>query len=152
MFADNQGNLYLVSSTCIRRMNAQTNVVTLAGNFSQYSGSYANGPGNLAQFNNASGGCFSQGMIFVADTGNNRIRSLAFDPQTQTVSPANLQLKTYPGLQITGAIGRTYQVQSSPDMKAWNPATTLLLTASPYLWIDQNPVAGNKFYRAVMLP
>ena len=91
-------------------------------------------------------------MIFVADTGNNRIRSLAFDPQTQTVSPANLQLKTYPGLQITGAIGRTYQVQSSPDMKAWNPATTLLLTASPYLWIDQNPVAGNKFYRAVMLP
>jgi streptogramin lyase len=152
MFADNQGNVYFVSSTCIRRMNAQTNVVTLAGNFSPYSGSYANGPGNLARFNNASGGCFSQGMIFVADTGNNRIRSLAFDPQTQTVSPPNLQLKTYPGVQITGAIGRTYQIQSSPDMKAWNPVTTLLLTASPYLWIDQNPVAGNKFYRAVMLP
>jgi hypothetical protein len=29
---------------------------------------------------------------------------------------------------------------------------TLLLTASPYLWIDQNPVAGNKFYRASLLP
>jgi len=152
MFADNQGNLYFVSGSCIRRMNAQTNVVTLAGVFSQYSSSYANGPGNLARFNSASGGCFSQGMIFVADTGNNRIRSLAFDPQSQVVSPANLQLKTYPGLQITGTIGRTYQIQASANMNTWNPVTTLLLTSSPYLWIDQNPVAGNKFYRAVMLP
>jgi hypothetical protein len=133
-------------------MNAQTNVVTLVGTFAQYQNSFANGPGYLARFYNASGGCFSQGMIFVADTGNNRIRSIAFDPPTQVVSPANLQLKTYPGLQITGMIGRTYQIQASPNMNAWSPVTTLLLTSSPYLWIDQNPVGGNKFYRAVMLP
>jgi hypothetical protein len=37
-------------------------------------------------------------------------------------------------------------------MTTWNTVTTVLLTSSPYLWIDQNPVAGNKFYRAVMLP
>jgi hypothetical protein len=61
-------------------------------------------------------------------------------------------LNTYPGVQITGAIGRTYQIQSSPDMNTWNPVATVLLNSSPYLWIDRNPVAGNKFYRAVLLP
>jgi hypothetical protein len=150
MFSDNQGNIYFVCGSCLRKMNVQTNVVTLAGIF--YQNGYANGPGYLARFNNASGGCFSQGMIFVADTGNNRIRSIAFNPQPQVVSPASLQLATYPGLQITGMIGRTYQIQSSPNMNIWNPAGTLLLTSSPYLWIDQNPISGNKFYRAVMLP
>src|ERR1035438_3330496 len=152
MFSDNQGNIYFVCGSCIRKMDAQTNVVTLAGNFSQYQSGYANGPGYLARFSNASGGCFSQGMIFVADAGNNRIRNIAFDPQSQVVSPASLQLNTYPGLQITGTVGSTYQIQTSPNMNAWNPVATLLLTSSPYLWIDQNPVSGNKFYRAVMLP
>jgi len=152
MFTDNQGNLYLVCGSCVRRMNAQTNVVTLAGIFTQYQTSFANGPGYLARFYNAAGGCFSQGMIFVADTGNNRIRSIAFDPPPQVVSPANLQLKTYPGLQITGTIGRTYQIQASPDLNTWSQVATLLLASSPYLWIDQNPVGDNKFYRAVMLP
>lgn len=150
IFSDNQGNVYFVCGSCIRKMDAQTNVVTLAGTF--YQAGYANGPGSLARFNNASGGCLSQGMIFVADTGNNRIRSIAFNPQPQVVSTANLQLKTYPGLQITGTIGRSYQIESSPNMNAWTPVTTVLLTSSPYLWIDQNPVSGNKFYRAVMLP
>jgi hypothetical protein len=152
MFTDSRGNLYLVCGSCVRRMDAQTNVVTLAGNFNQYSSGYANGPGDLARFGNASGGCFSQGMIFVADTGNNRIRDIAFNPQPQVVSPASLQLNTYPGLQITGTIGRTYQIQSSPDLNTWNPVASVLLTASPYLWIDQNPVSGNKYYRAVLLP
>lgn len=152
MFTDNQGNLYLVCGSCVRRMDAQTNVVTLAGIFNQYSPGYANGPGELARFYNAAGGCFSQGMIFIADTGNNRIRSIAFNPQPQVVSPASLQLNTYPGLQITGTIGRTYQIQSSPDLNTWDPVASVLLTASPYLWIDQNPVSGDKFYRAVMLP
>jgi len=91
-------------------------------------------------------------MIFVADTGNNRIRSISFNQQSQVVPPAGLQLNTYAGLQITGTIGRTYQIQSSPDMNTWNNAGLTLLTSSPYLWIDQNPVRGSKYYRAVLLP
>ena len=43
-------------------------------------------------------------------------------------------------------------VQSSPDMSAWTTRATILLTSSPYLWIDQNPVSGNQFYRALLLP
>jgi len=150
MFFDHAGYLYMVCGSCVRKMDAQTNVTTLAGSF--YSSGYMDGPGNIALFSSATGGCFSPGMVFVADSGNNRIRNITFNEQTQSVAPANLQLNTYPGVQITGSIGRTYQIQSSPDMNTWNTVATVLLNSSPYLWIDQNPVAGNKFYRAVMLP
>lgn len=153
MFSDNAGNIYFVCGSCVRKMDAQTNVVTLAGVFNQYgSPSYANGPGNIALFSGASGGCISQGMVFIADSGNNRIRNITFNLPPQVVPPASLQLNTYPGLQITGTIGRTYQIQSSPDLNNWTITATLLLNSSPYLWIDQNPVGGNKYYRAVMLP
>lgn len=155
MFSDNAGNIYFVCGSCIRKMDAQTNVVTLAGVFSTYYGnqtSYANGPGNMALFSSASGGCLSQGMIFLADTGNNRIRNITSNPQPQVTTPANLQLNTYPGLQITGMVGRTYQIQTSSDLSTWINTATLLLNSSPYLWIDQNPISCNKYYRAVMLP
>jgi hypothetical protein len=91
-------------------------------------------------------------MIFVAESGNNRVRQISFDPALQVVTPANLNLQTYAGLTINGHVGRTYQIQSSANLTNWTTRATLLLTASPYLWIDQNPVAGNKYYRAVLLP
>jgi hypothetical protein len=150
MFSDNAGNVYFACGSCIRMMNAQTNVVTMAGSFTQ--SGYANGAGNLAQFNGASGACLSQGMIFVADSYNQRIRNITFNPQAQVVSGANLSIGTYAGVKITGVVGRTYQIQSSPNMNTWNTVATVLLTSSPYLWIDQNPVSGNKFYQAVLLP
>ena len=155
MFSDNAGNIYFACGTCVRKMDMQTNVVTLAGVFSSYysnQGNFANGPGYLARFNGAFGGCFSHGMVFVADSGNNRIRNITFNSQPQIVTPASLQLNVYPGLQITGTVGRTYQIQSSPDLNTWTTTATLLLNSSPYFWVDQNPVSGNKYYRAVMLP
>lgn len=150
MAADNSGNIYLACGNTIRKMDAATNVVTMAGSFTQ--SGYTNGAGNLARFNNASGVCLSQGSIFVADSGNQRIRQITLNPQAQVVSGANLSIGTFAGLTITGVVGRAYQVQSSPDMSAWTTRTTLLLNSSPYLWIDQNPISGNKFYRAVLLP
>lgn len=150
MCFDNSGNLILACGICVRTISATTNVTTIAGSFSQ--ASYMNGAGNLARFNGASGVCFSGGTIYVADSSNQRIRSITNNPTAQPVLPANLQLDTYPGLQITGTVGRTYRVESSPDTTNWTTRTTLLLTSSPYLWIDQNPVSGNKFYRALLLP
>jgi hypothetical protein len=152
MFCDHANNLYLMCGNYVRKMDAGANVDSLAGNFNAYSSGYGDGPGSQARFNSANAGCFSQGMIFVADAGNNRIRNITFNAAPQTVAPANLQLNTYPGLQITGTIGRLYQIQSSPDLTNWTAAATVLLTASPYLWIDQNPMAGKKFYRAVLQP
>jgi hypothetical protein len=111
-----------------------------------------NGAGYLAQFNSANGVCVSGGAVYVADSVNERIRSIANNPTAQPVLPANLQLNTYPGLRIVGTVGRTYQVQSSPDMTNWTTRANLLLNSSPYLWIDQNPVSGSKFYHAFLLP
>jgi hypothetical protein len=140
----------LACGTSIRKMDATTNVVTMAGSFTQ--SGYTNGAGNLSRFNGANGICLSGGTIYVADSGNYRIRQISFNPQPQVVSGANLSIGTFAGLTITGVVGRTYQVQSSPDLNGWTTRATLLLNSSPYLWIDQNPVSGNKFYRAVLLP
>jgi sugar lactone lactonase YvrE len=150
MCVDDWGNVIIAWDSIIAKMTPATNVVIMAGSFSQ--SGYTNGPGNLARFNRASGVCVSGGTVYVADSGNQRIRSITNNPTTQPVLPANLQLNTYPGLQIVGTVGRTYQVQASPDMSNWTTRTTMLLTSSPYLWIDQNPVSGNKFYRAFLLP
>jgi hypothetical protein len=150
MWPDDFGNLILACGISVRKMTATTNVTTIAGNFTRVG--YTNGPGNVALFNGADGVCISRGMIFVTDSANNRIRSITFNSSSQQVSPANLQLGTFPGLQITGTVGRTYQIQTSMDNSQWSPAATLLLTTSPYLWIDQNPVAGNRFYRAFLIP
>jgi sugar lactone lactonase YvrE len=155
MCFDKFGNLIFTDSAAatgsgVRRISATDNITTVAGSVMQ--NGYANGVGNLALFNEASGVCLSGSTIYVSDTGNQRIRSITNNPTAQPVSPANLQLNTYSGLQITGNVGRTYQVQSSPDMSTWTTEATLLLNSTPYLWIDQTPIAGTKFYRAVMLP
>jgi len=149
MSSDNSGNIYLACSTSIRRITAATNVTTLAGSFSEIG--YVNGEGNLARFSDASGICVVGGTIYIADASNHRIRCITNSPTAQPVLPANLQLRTYPGLQIVGTVGRTYQVQSSPNTN-WTNRAKILLTASPYLWFDQEPVSGTKFYRALLLP
>jgi len=150
MCADDWGNVIMACSSSIRKMTAATNVVTMAGSFSQTS--YANGAGALARFNGAYGVCLSEGMVFVADQNNQRIRVISFNPQPQPVTGGNLAINTYAGVTIAGLVGRTYQIQSSVNMTNWTTRATLLLNSSPCLWFDQNPVIGNKFYRAFLLP
>ena len=131
-------------------MTATTNVLTLAGSFSQYG--YTNGPGSVARFVGACGVCCVPGTIFVADYLDHRIRTITFNPAPQPVTGANLNLDMYPGLQITGIIGRTYRVESSTDMSTWQAETTILLTSSPFLWINPNALGQKKFYRVFLLP
>jgi sugar lactone lactonase YvrE len=153
MSVDGSGNVIFVGGfpgSSVRKMDASSNVVTMAGSFTQTG--YTNGAGNLARFNNAGGVCIASGTIYVADTSNQRIRQISFNPQPQVVTGANLGIGTFAGVTIIGTVGRTYQVQSSPDLNAWTTRATILLTSSPYLWIDQNPIAGNKFYQALLLP
>jgi sugar lactone lactonase YvrE len=151
MAGDNSGNFFITANTCLRKMDAQTNVTTVAGSFSQ--NGYTNGvAGNLARFNGLSGVCIVSNALFVTDANNQRIRVINFNPQTVPVSPANLSLSTYAGLRITGVVGRTYQIQSSPDLNSWIDRQKLFLTSSPYLWIDSSPVNGSGYYRALLLP
>jgi hypothetical protein len=156
MCSDASGNIYLAGystsgGASIRKMSATTNVTTLAGSFTQHG--FANGIGSSARFDFGDEGvCIYQGMIFVADFSNQRIRQITFNPTSQVVPPSNLSISNYPGVKITGTVGRTYQIQSSPDMSAWTTEATVLLNASPYLWLDQSASAPKKFYRALMLP
>ena len=150
MCIDSWGNVIMACGPCIRKMTAATNVVTMAGSFSQ--SSYANGAGALARFSGASGVCLSQGRVFVADTGNQRIRFISFSPQPQPVTGADLALATYAGVTVSGLVGRTYQIQASTDLTTWSTVTTLLLTGSPYLWFDTAGVGQKRFYRAYLLP
>ncbi len=150
MTVDHNGNVIMACGSSVRKMSASTNVTTIAGSFSQYS--YANGVGALARFNGATGIWLSQGMMFVADSNNQRIRQITFNPTEQPVSPPNLSLRMLPGLSISGLVGRTYRVESSTNASTWRTEATLLLTSSPYQWIDQNSLGQRKFYRAFLLP
>ncbi len=129
MCVDNSANIYMACGSSIRKMSASTNIVTVVGSFTQ--SSYANGAGGLARFNGANGICLSQGMMFVADSSNQRIRQISFDPQPQLVADSNLGIHNYAGITITGLVGRTYQIQSSPNMSNWTARATLLLEMDP---------------------
>ena len=156
MDVDNNGDILGVGgnsgTSYIFKLTVKTNILFYAGTPIFSAGTYTNGAGNLARFNSPSSACFSGGSIFVADTGNNRIRQISFNPSSQIVSGANLGIGTYAGVTITGVIGRTYQIQSSADLSNWNSTATIILTSSPYLWIDQNAVGQKNFYRAFLLP
>jgi hypothetical protein len=157
MTSDAQGNLYLAcfsssGGESIRKIYTNGRVTTLAGNFSQHG--YVNGTGSTARFYGGGneGLCWSGGSLFLADTFNHRIRQLTFNPVPQPVYATNLSVATYAGLNITGTVGRTYQVQSTTDNTNWLARTNVLLTISPQLWIDPTAAVSNRFYRIFLLP
>lgn len=159
MVVDSGGNLIFSSGNVwssgyggvsIRKMTPSTNITTIAGNFT--TAGYANGVGSNALFQGVQGLCVSQDSVFVADSANHRIRRITMNATQQIVLPADLELGTYPGLRITGTVGRAYRIESSTNMTSWSTETGLFLATSPQLWIDPTAVSGKKFYRAVLLP
>ncbi len=127
MCVNSAGDVIFACGSSIRKMTPTTNVLTMAGSFTQIG--YTNGPGVLTRFNGASGVCISQGVIFVADSVNPRIRKIASNASPEPVSGGNLLLNTYAGLTMNGIVGRTYRIESSLDQTNWNPETTVLLRA-----------------------
>ena len=73
---DDAGNVYVADSgnNCIRKITPSGDVSTLAG--TTQSG-YMDGTGTSARFNMPCGvAVFTNGVVYVADTGNNRIRKI----------------------------------------------------------------------------
>ena len=82
--ADGQGNLYLLEkgSHRLRKITPDGTVSTLAGGSEA---GYREGPGSEARLNQPSAlAVSSEGVVFVADTGNHRIRRLEPDGQVST--------------------------------------------------------------------
>jgi sugar lactone lactonase YvrE len=76
--SDKAGNIYVTDQTSglIRKITPQGLVSTLAGNPLSTS-SYADGLGSSARFFKPTGLCVdSEGNLYIADTGNNRIRKI----------------------------------------------------------------------------
>lgn len=144
------GPLYYGGGLCLRALLPTGIINTVAGSFTNFG--YANGDGKSARFSAASGVCVLGSMLYVADTGNQRIRSVSYNPVVQPVTPNNLRLLTYPGLEIVGTVGRTYQIQSSANMTNWITRENIVINCSPFQWIDASPISGNRFYRALLLP
>jgi hypothetical protein len=150
MRVDPFGNLILACATSIRKMSPTTNVSTIAGSFGE--SGYVNGPGATARFRNAAGICWSEGMIFVADANDHRIRQITFNASAQPVTGPNLSLIMLPALEINGLVGRSYRIESSTNLENWMTEDTVFLTSSPYLWTDPAGATQKKFYRAFLLP
>jgi len=147
MCNDGSGNIIFACVLSIRKLNVATSeVTTIAGSFT--SQGYVDGTNYLARFGWAEGVCMSQGRIFVADGNNQCIREIYLNPAGSNILSASICAV----VSITGVVGRLYQIESSTDLNTWNPETTIILTSSPFLWIDQNGLGQKKFYRAVLLP
>ncbi len=68
--------------------------------------------------------------------------------------PPSLGLRLLAGVNITGTVGSVYVVQSSSDLSqtdAWTSLAFVQLPSTNYLFVDTTaPVAGNRFYRALL--
>ncbi len=80
-----------------------------------------------------------------------RAGTIRFSTQTLTLD----NRVSYIGFTIKGIVGRTYQIDWTPDISgaSWSAASSVTLTNAAQLWVDSHaPITGNRFYRAVLLP
>jgi len=83
---DKAGNLYVADSSnhCIRKVSPQGDVSTFAGTHHR---GFADGPGNQAQFSAPAGiAVDTAGNLYVADTGNHRIRKISPSGEVSTLA------------------------------------------------------------------
>ncbi len=69
-------------------------------------------------------------------------------------TPPGLGLNLFAGVNITGAVGGVYDVQTSTNPAqptSWTSLAFVRLPATNFLFVDTSaPVAGNRFYRALL--
>jgi hypothetical protein len=95
------------------------------------------------------GGAYS--VIISHDLG-----SLASGPALLRVIPAETSIALYPGVTISGVVGRTYAVQQTTDINdpaSWQTVATLTLTKPVEVWHDPNPAdQPRRFYQVIAVP
>jgi hypothetical protein len=147
MCSDESGNIILACTKCIRKLNVSTRTVTtIAGSF--VSTGYVNGTNYLARFGWAWSVCMLPGHILVVDGNNQCIRDIYLNPAGSNILSATISAV----VSINGVVGRKYSILSSSDLINWNPEATIILTSSPFAWIDPKALGQRKYYQALLLP
>jgi sugar lactone lactonase YvrE len=93
---DSQGELYVPDGNTVTRLSPSGTVTLVAGTGpAGFSGD--DGPANAAQLSNAKGVALdSAGNLYIADSGNNRIRKVFLNPASGIFQPT-LQINLQPG-------------------------------------------------------
>jgi len=99
--ADASGNLFVVDRNAIRKVAANGIISTVAGTgIAGFSGD--GGPAANAQLNGPSDVALdSSGALFIADSGNNRIRKVAADGTIATIAGGSSSMQLSPATAIT---------------------------------------------------
>lgn len=66
-------------------------------------------------------------------------------PFPVTVDVANLHV-----LKITGAAGNVYNINTSTDKTNWTTAASIILSTSPFIWIDQSATSASNYYQVLI--
>ena len=77
---------------------------------------------------------------------------LAATPVLVAQTNPGVALHSYAGLTITGTAGNSYTVQYATNLSGtnWQTLTNLVLSASPYLWLDTGaPETTLRYYRVI---
>jgi len=114
---DREGNIYVSDSgnNCIRKITSDSFVTTLAGDGSTVATSFQDGTGTDTRFSRPLGiAVDGDGNLFVADTGNHRIRQVTPDGTETTVAGSGARATT-DGTGIAAAFHRPYGITIDPE-------------------------------------
>lgn len=132
---DGGGTMYVSDSNRIRKVYPDGTVVTLAGIEKV---GHVDGAGGIARFNTVKGiAVDAQGVLYVADSGNDRIRKIVPDP----LNPSQVTVTDYAG----GAAG--FQDGSEGRYAMFNNPTDVALDGLGNLYVTDT---GNHCIRKVL--
>lgn len=83
------GYLYIMAGSCIHKLNLTTNAVSIFAG--QGSTGYVDGTGTAAKFFNAYSFANVDGLLYIADSGNNRIRKIELSSSAVTTFAGRAQ-------------------------------------------------------------
>ena len=142
--ADHFGNIYVSDYSRVRKISLSGWVSTLAGSVNS---GYADGNGPSARFNQCTGLCVdSNGIVYVADTGNNAIRKILPLVVIKSISVTTNGSIT---LSWDSVADRIYSVQFSDDLFNWSTLGSTITGTGATLSITDSiaPSRSQRFYR-----
>jgi sugar lactone lactonase YvrE len=142
---DGSGNLYIADGRVVRRLASNGIITTVAGNGTS-GNSGDGGPATSAQLGSAEGVAVVGSTLYIADTGNNRIRQVdvALPPGIGTINALATGALSSPRGVMADSLGNLY-IADSGNMRVQ------LYVVSAGTFHGQNMTAGNT-YTAVTTP